>query len=83
MVGEKDETFLGQRWTKDVAQESGTGVLVRGSCMGLGVQVEATVLHHEVAHDFGLAVGDDGHRLALPFGGARGWETGYSGCGQL
>jgi hypothetical protein len=59
---------------QDVAQEAGSGVVVDGSCAGLGVQVKTAVLHHEVADDVGSSptVRTTGSRLRSAEPGATG-----------
>jgi hypothetical protein len=50
---------------RNVAQKAGSGVVVDGSCAGLGVQVETPLVHHEVADDLGSSTRGEDHGLAL------------------
>jgi hypothetical protein len=51
VVRQDGEAFLRKRRAQDVAQEAGAGVVIDGTRVGLAVQVETAVLHHEVAND--------------------------------
>ena len=75
------EAFLRKRWAQDVAQEAVSSVVVEGTRVGLGVQVETAVLHDQVANDLRPASRGDGYGLAL--GGARGRQPRNGGCRQL
>ena len=47
MVRQDGEAVLRKRRAQDVAQKACAAVVIDGSCVGLGVQVETAVLHHE------------------------------------
>jgi hypothetical protein len=49
MVGQALEALARERWPKHIAQEAGARGLVERTGAGLRVQVEAVVLHDEVA----------------------------------
>ena len=83
MVRQDGEAFLRKRRAQDVAQKAGSGVVVEGTRVGLGVQVETAVLHDQVANDLRRATRGDGYGLALALGGARGRQPGNGGCRQL
>jgi hypothetical protein len=51
VVRQDGEAFLRKRRAQDVAQEAGSGVVVEGTRVGLGVQVEPAILHDQVAND--------------------------------
>ena len=82
MVGQALEALARKRWPEHIAQEAGARGLVGGAGAGLGVQVEALVLHDEVADDFGTAAVHDADGVAFPLGGARRRRARRSRVGQ-
>jgi hypothetical protein len=76
VVRQDGEAVLRKRRAQDVAQKAGSGVVVDGTRVGLGVQVETAVLHHEVADDLRPTTCGEDHGLALALGRARGRQPG-------
>jgi hypothetical protein len=83
VVRQDGEAVLGKRRAQDVAQKAGAGVVVDRTRVGLGVQVETAVSHHEVTDDLGSSTCSEKHGLALAFGRARRWQTGNRRGRQL
>ena len=82
MVGQALEALARKRWPEHIAQEAGARGLVGGAGAGLGVQVEALVLHDEVAHDLRAAAVHDADGVTLAFSRARGDGRGAAAWGR-
>jgi len=70
MVGQAGKALARKR-PEHVAQEPGARGLVGGAGAGLGVQVEAAVLHDEIADDFRAGAVHDSDGVAFALGEAR------------
>jgi hypothetical protein len=72
-----------EAWAQEVTQEAGAGVVIKGTCVGLGVHVATLGLHHELADDLRLATCGEEHGLALTLGRTRGRQASDGGGRQL